>query len=104
MVDKVIHALEQIGTPRFTTIDVRALGDEVDAEHLEISSQHAGTYTTMVKLEIVCAEKEVGKIVSKIVVNARTGYRGDGIVVVSPVDNVIGIRTGSREKRDGEAG
>jgi hypothetical protein len=32
MADKVIHALEQIGTPRFTAIDIRALGDEFDVQ------------------------------------------------------------------------
>lgn len=97
MADKVIHALETIGTPRFTAIDIRALGDEVDPEHLEVSSQHAGTYTTMVKLEIVCDENKVNTIVNEIVEKARTGYKGDGIIVVSPVEQVIKIRNGSKQ-------
>jgi nitrogen regulatory protein P-II 1 len=97
MSDKVINALEKIGTPRFTAIDIRARGDEVDAEHLEVSSQYAGTYTTMVKLEIVCADYEVGRIMNVIFENARTGYKGDGIIVVSPVEEVLKIRTGSKD-------
>jgi nitrogen regulatory protein PII len=32
MVDDVICALKQIGAPRLTAIDVRALGDEVASE------------------------------------------------------------------------
>jgi len=94
MADKVIHALEEIGAPRLTAIDIRALGDEINPKHLEISSEHAGTYTTMVKLEIVCAAVDVEKTVDTILRNARTGYKGDGIIIVSPVEKVIKIRTG----------
>ncbi len=98
MSDKVIHALEEIGAPRLTAIDIRALGDEINPEHLEISSEHAGTYTTMVKLEIVCGEKDVNRITRTILEEARTGYRGDGIIIVSPVQKLTNIRTGKTEK------
>jgi nitrogen regulatory protein PII len=103
MADKVIHALKKFNAPRLTAIDIRALGDEIDPEHLEVSSQHAGTYTTMVKLEIVCANEEVERIKNLVIENARTGYKGDGIVVVSPVDEVVKIRTGEAEKDTGVA-
>ena len=39
MANKVIHALEEIDAPRLTAIDIRALGDEINPEHLEISSE-----------------------------------------------------------------
>jgi nitrogen regulatory protein P-II 1 len=97
MADKVIHALREIRAPRLTAIGIRAIGDEIDPQHLEVSSQHAGTYTTMVKLEIVCANEEVQRIKSIVVENARTGYKGDGIIVVSPVDEAMKIRTGELE-------
>lgn len=97
MADKVIHALRDIGAPRLTAIDIRAMGDEIDPQHLEVSSQHAGTYTTMVKLEIVCTNREVQRIKNIVVENARTGYKGDGIIVVSPVDDAMKIRTGELE-------
>jgi nitrogen regulatory protein P-II 1 len=94
MSDKVIHALREIGAPRLTAIDIRVMGDEIDPHHLEISSAHAGTYTTMVKLEIVCSDDQVDRIRDIIIKNARTGYKGDGIVVISPVDEAVGIRDG----------
>jgi len=37
MADKVIHALEDIGSPRLPAIDIRALGDEINPKHLEFS-------------------------------------------------------------------
>ena len=98
MADKVIHALEKIGAPRLTVIEIRALGDEIDPHHPESSSRHTGTYTNMVKLEIVCVAKEVERITNTIIENARTGYKGDGIIVVSPVERVTKIRTGEIEE------
>jgi nitrogen regulatory protein P-II 1 len=80
-----------------TAIDIRALGDEVDPQHLEVSAQHAGMYTTMVKLEIVCTNEQVKRIKRVVMENARTGYKGDGIIVISPVDEAVKIRTGEVE-------
>lgn len=94
MSDRVIHALKEMGAPRLTAIDTRVMGDEIDPHHLEVSSAHAGTYTTMVKLEIVCNDDQVERIRDIIVEKARTGYKGDGIVVISPVDEAVGIREG----------
>lgn len=94
MSDKVVHALKKINAPRLTAIDIRAMGDETDPQHLEISAAHAGTYTTMVKLEIVCDDGQVDKIRDTIIENARTGYKGDGIVVISPVEQVVTVRSG----------
>jgi nitrogen regulatory protein P-II 1 len=99
MSDKTIHALEEIGAPRLTAIDIRALGDEVNPEHIEISAEHTGTYTEMVKLEIVADDKNVDKIVDVIEKSAKTGYPGDGIIIISQVDEVIKIRTGKSETK-----
>jgi nitrogen regulatory protein P-II 1 len=99
MSDRTIHALEKIGAPRLTAIDIRALGDEVNPEHIEISAEHTGTYTEMVKLEIVTENKNVKKIIDTILKNAKTGYAGDDIIVVSQVDEVTKIRTGESETK-----
>jgi len=97
MADEVIHALEETGAPRLTAIDIRALGDEINTKQPEIPSEKNGTYTKMVKLEIACNAKRVRKIVDTILKNARTGYKGDGIVIISPIEKIIKIRTGELE-------
>jgi nitrogen regulatory protein P-II 1 len=99
MSDKTIHALEEIGAPRLTAIDIRALGDEVNPRHIEISAEHTGTYTEMVKLEIVADDENVKKIVDTILKNAKTGYQGDGIIIVSEVEEVFNVRTGETEEK-----
>ena len=45
------------------------------------------------KIEIVCIEEEVNKIVNSIASNAATGKPGDGKIFVLDVQDVIRIRT-----------
>ena len=45
------------------------------------------------KIEIVCIEEEVKKIVNSIASNATTGKPGDGKIFVTDVLDVIRIRT-----------
>jgi nitrogen regulatory protein PII len=62
----VIHALKEMGTPRLTAIDVKAVGDEIAPEQLNISTELRSSYTTMVKLELVCTDKSIDKTIEVI--------------------------------------
>jgi nitrogen regulatory protein P-II 1 len=96
MVDEVISALEKIKAPRLTAIDIRALGKEIDPKDFKLSMKYGTTYTPMVKLEIICPDKRVEEIVKVIQEKARTGRKGDGIIAISSIEEVIRIRTGER--------
>jgi len=93
-VDDVIHALEKIEAPRLTAIDVRALGHEVDEGDFHVSMEYGTTYTTMVKVELICSDSEVSKIVETIRRVAYTGRKGDGVIAVSEIGRLVSIRTG----------
>lgn len=60
--------------------------------HLDSGLGH--DYTEMIKIELICHDEEVDTIKKAIIENARTEYKGDGIVVVSPVEEATSIRTG----------
>ncbi len=94
MADDVINALKGLKAPRITAIDVKALGDEIDPNYLKISAELSSTYTTMVKIEIICTDDCVERVKETILKCARTGYKGDGLIAISPVDEAISIRTG----------
>ncbi len=49
-----------------------------------------------VKFEIVAADDEVDPIVDTILAYARTGEVGDGKIFISPVEEVVRIRTAER--------
>ncbi|KPL19342.1 MAG: hypothetical protein AMJ92_03380 [candidate division Zixibacteria bacterium SM23_81] len=99
MVDEVIHALEKIDITRISVIDVREMGRSIDRHHFKYSMEYATTYTPVVKIEMVCKDEEVDKIVKVVKENAHTGRKGDGIIFVSPVEEAFHIRTGKKGKK-----
>ncbi len=94
MADKVIRALKDLNIHRLTTIDVKRVGDEIEDDQVALSSELGSTYTTMVKLEIVCQDDCISMVCDIIRENARTGHKGDGLITISPIEEVIHIRTG----------
>jgi nitrogen regulatory protein P-II 1 len=49
-----------------------------------------------VKLEIIVRDEQVNDVVDAIEKAAQTGRIGDGKIFVTPVDEVVRIRTGER--------
>jgi len=92
--DEVITALKNLKAQRLSAIDVKTLGDEIDPTDLRVSAELGSTYTRMVKIEMICSEDCVEKVKATMLKHARTGYKGDGLIAVSPVDEAISIRTG----------
>ena len=83
-----------------------AEGDEADTE--EVSPLHQDALDAMQReVEAVAqlhgndvdTEKwNMEEIKETILKNARTGYKGDGIIAVAPVEDAINIRTGNHKK------
>lgn len=94
-VDAVVRALRDSGIEHMTVSHVRSLGSGVDPRHERVSFEAGTTYTEKAKLEFVCSEPEVERLVPVIRAQAHTGDSGDGVIFVSPVDQAIKIRTGA---------
>jgi nitrogen regulatory protein P-II 1 len=96
----VKNALTKVGVKGMTTYPVRGRGDQI-GEGAVVDVSYGGSSHEIVedglipkrKIEIVCIEEEVNKIVNSIAINAATGDRGDGKIFVSDVSDVIRIRT-----------
>jgi len=91
---EVYHALKREGFFSMTIVDCEGTGMYSDQEREHLSSKYAitGAYR-VIKLEILVAEEQVQKIINIIRQNGRTGYQGDGMILVSPVENVYKVRT-----------
>jgi len=63
-----------------------------EKEHISAKYQFADAYR-LIKLEILVADEHMGPVVELIRNNGRTGYRGDGMIIISPVDEVYKVRT-----------
>ena len=69
-------------------------------EH-ELVEQYRGTALVMefhekVKIEMVCSEPFVEPCIKAILSSARTGEVGDGKIFVSPIEEIVRIRSGER--------
>ena len=94
---EVTLALHQVkGLSGMSVTDVRGFGHtrSVDAHHRIIDDLE--DYAPHVKIEIVCQDELVEKIVSTIEKAAHTGLHGDGKIYVSDIENAIRISTGER--------
>ncbi len=78
-IDGVIHALRRAGITHMNVTHVQAIGGPIDLTEAKISVELASRYTNMVKLEIVCPETSIDKIISIVQQEAHTGRPGDGI-------------------------
>ena len=53
-------------------------------------------FTKKVRLEIVCHDEEVDRILEAIYAASHTGHSGDGKVFVLPVQDALRVKTGER--------
>ncbi len=94
--EEVIHELEQAGVKDMTLIDVMAIGKNIDLQHAKYSFECVEKYQKVAKLELICKETDVDRLVDIIRRSAYTGMQGDGIICVSDVERVVKIRTGQK--------
>lgn len=92
--EEVIHALEEAGVPGLTAIEVKAVGAAVEPERAKFSIEYVERISPITKVEVVCKDRDVGRLVDIIKETAYTGHKGDGIIFVSGVDYAVKIRTG----------
>jgi nitrogen regulatory protein PII len=94
--DEVKDALNAIGVQGITVSEVKGFGRQKGHTELYRGAEYVVDFLPKVKLEIICADALVQKIISTIETTAKTGRIGDGKIFVTPVEDVIRIRTGER--------
>ncbi|PLW68488.1 P-II family nitrogen regulator [Pseudohalioglobus lutimaris] len=92
--DDVRAALSQIGVQGITVTDVKGFGRQKGHTELYRGAEYVVDFLPKVKLEIALADDEVEKAVEAITSTANSGKIGDGKIFVSPLEQVIRIRTG----------
>ncbi|MDA3820238.1 MAG: P-II family nitrogen regulator, partial [Candidatus Delongbacteria bacterium] len=92
--EEVHNALKNEGFCCMTFVECEGTGRYSDHEKKHISDKYpfADAYK-VIKLEILVDDNHVELLISTIRSSARTGYKGDGMVIVSSVEEVYKIRT-----------
>lgn len=91
--DDVREALSEIGVRGMTLTEVKGYGRQKGHTELYRGSEYKIDFLPKIKIEIIAPDSMVENIVSTIVKGARTGQVGDGKIFVSPVEDVIRVRT-----------
>ena len=92
--DEVKESLSEIGVHGMTVTEVEGFGRTGGKKEVYRGSAYVVDFVPKVKLEIIVPEESVRQVVNAIVEAAKTGRIGDGKIFVTPVDEVIRIRTG----------
>ena len=92
--DDVRAALSQIGVQGVTVTEVKGFGRQKGHTELYRGAEYVVDFLPKVKLEIAVGDDQVEATIDAIVKSANTGKIGDGKIFVSPLEQVIRIRTG----------
>ena len=94
--DEVKDRLYQVGARGMTVSEVRGFGRTGGKREVYRGSSYTVDFVPNVRIQIVVDDDMVQPIVDAILASARTGEIGDGKIFISPVADVIRIRTGER--------
>lgn len=92
--DDVRAELSEIGVQGITVTEVKGFGRQRGHTELYRGAEYVVDFLPKAKLEIAVADDQVDATIEAIVKAANTGKIGDGKIFVSPMDQVIRIRTG----------
>ncbi len=95
--DEVKIALVNAGIVGMTVLEVRGFGRQKGQTERYRGSEYTVEFLQKLKVEIVVEDNQVEMVVEKLIAAARTGEIGDGKIFVSPVDQIIRIRTGEKD-------
>src|SRR5690348_14543828 len=96
MLDLVKQELARCGIAGLTTYEVKGFGRQKGHSETYRGSEYLVDFLPKVKIEVLVTDSQVTQVIEGILHAAHTGKIGDGKITVSPVDEVIRIRTRER--------
>jgi nitrogen regulatory protein PII len=92
--DDVREALGEVGVKGMTLTEVKGYGRQKGHTELYRGAEYQIDFLPKVKLELIVSDGMVDRVVETILKAAATGEVGDGKIFISPVEDVIRVRTG----------
>ena len=88
------EALSEVGVTGLTVTEVKGFGRQKGHTELYRGAEYVVDFLPKIKIELVVADETVDAAIEAIIKAARTGKIGDGKIFVSPVEQIVRIRTG----------
>ncbi|EPC00893.1 nitrogen regulatory protein P-II 1 [Litchfieldella anticariensis FP35 = DSM 16096] len=96
--DDVRESLSEIGVQGITVTEVKGFGRQKGHTELYRGAEYVVDFLPKVKLEVAVDDDMSEQVIDAITQVANTGKIGDGKIFVSPLEQVIRIRTGETGK------
>jgi nitrogen regulatory protein P-II 1 len=93
-VDEVKTALREAGIVGMTVSEVSGFGRQGGHTEVYRGAEYSIDFVPKMKVELLCEDGEVERIIDVLAAAARTGKIGDGKIWVTPVESLLRIRTG----------
>jgi len=94
--DTVKEALRTFGVNGMTVSEAQGFGRQRGHADAAAHPEYSADFVPKVRIEVVTTDEEAAGVVETILGAARTDAIGDGKIWVSPVEEVIRIRTAER--------
>lgn len=92
--DDVRESLSDVGVQGITVTEVKGFGRQKGHTELYRGAEYVVDFLPKIKLEVAIDDSKVESVIDAISKSANTGKIGDGKIFVSPLEQVIRIRTG----------
>jgi nitrogen regulatory protein P-II 1 len=94
--DDVKEALQTFGIHGLTVTEVSGYGRQGGHTEVYRGAEYTVDLIPKLKIEVVVDDADASDVVSLVAKSASTGKIGDGKVWVTPVDELVRVRTGER--------
>jgi len=92
--DDVKEALSEIGIYGMTVTEVNGYGRQKGHKEIYRGAEYVVDFVPKIKVEIVVSDERADEAIETVRNAANSGKIGDGKIFVSPVEQVIRVRTG----------
>ncbi|MFN2540476.1 MAG: P-II family nitrogen regulator [Mycobacteriales bacterium] len=94
--EDVKTALEAAGVQGMTVSEVQGFGRQRGHTEVYRGAEYTVDFVPKVRIEILVDDADAARILDAVVAAASTGSIGDGKAWVTPVEDVVRVRTGER--------
>ena len=94
--DDVREALSEISIQGMTVSEVKGFGRQKGHTELYRGAEYVVDFLPKIKIEVAISDDSLSAVIEAISKSANTGKVGDGKIFVSPLEDVIRIRTGEQ--------